>query len=201
MDNLIYKDYASWKIENHEVIETFKTNHSIIYERLEPVYVVLEHIFDLAVNQEEVDEDLETIFHVGFNYLHAQFDIIKIYFETLFQSKCDDFANYSNLILYLLFIFDIKSDLENNEIDSNIPELNDLEVLIENMIMERSEKFDFINDKMNETLKVVYAKMNYEYVSIIDIFVEIAENLGLFVFEEDEIVLGNDSCAFLLHIT
>jgi len=192
LDNLIYKDYASWKIENHEVIETFKTNHSIIYERLEPVYAVLEYIFDLAVNHEEVDEDLETIFHVGFNYLNAQFDIIKIYFETLFQSKCDDFSIYSNLILYLLFIFDIKSDLENNKIDSNISELNELETLIENMIMERSESFDYINDKMNETLKIVYAKMNYEYVSIIDIFVEIAENLNLFIFEDDEIILGDD---------
>lgn len=192
LDNLIYKDYASWKIENHEVIDIFKTNHSIIFERLEPVYVVLEHIFDLAVNHEEVDEDLETIFHVGFNYLNAQFDIIKIYFETLFQSKCDDFANYSNLILYLLFIFDIKSDLENNKIDSNISELNELETMIENMIMERTENFEYINDKMNETLKIVYSKMNYEYVSIIDIFVEIAENLNLFIFEDDEIILGND---------
>lgn len=192
MDNIIYKDYASWKIENHKVIETFKTNHSVIYERLEPVYIVLEHIFNLAVNQEEIDEDLETIFHVGFNYLNSQFEIIKIYFETLFQSKCDEFISYSNLILYLLFIFDIKSDLENNGIDSNIPELNELETLIENMIMERSENFDYINDKTNETLKIVYGKMNYEYVSIIDIFVEIAENLDLYIFEDEEIVLGND---------
>ncbi|MBN2605391.1 MAG: hypothetical protein JXR62_06200 [Bacilli bacterium] len=192
LDNIIYKDYASWKIENHKVIETFKTNHSVIYERLEPVYIVLEHIFNLAVNQEEIDEDLETIFHVGFNYLNSQFEIIKIYFETLFQSKCDEFISYSNLILYLLFIFDIKSDLENNGIDSNIPELNELETLIENMIMERSENFDYINDKTNETLKIVYGKMNYEYVSIIDIFVEIAENLDLYIFEDEEIVLGND---------
>jgi hypothetical protein len=192
LDNIIYKDYASWKIENHKVIETFKTNHSVIYERLEPVYVVLEHIFNLAVNHEEVDEDLETIFHVGFNYLNSQFEIIKIYFETLFQSKCDEFTNYSNLILYLLFIFDIKSDLENNQIDSNIPELNELETLIENMIMERSENFDYINDKTNETLKIVYGKMNYEYVSIIDIFVEIAENLDLYIFDDEEIVIGND---------
>lgn len=190
--NIAYKDYASWKIENGEVIEKFKENHSIIYERLEPIYIVLEHIFGLAVGQEQVDEDLENIFLVGFNYLNSQFDIIKIYFETLFQSNCEDFENYSNLVLYLLFIYDIKTDLENNEIDSDIEELNELETLIENSIMGRSENFDYLADQMNETLKIVYGKMNYEYVSIIDIFVEIAENLDLYIFEDEDIVLGND---------
>lgn len=192
LDSAIFKDYASWKIENLTVIEEFKTNGSVIYERLEPVYAVLEHIFDLAVNQQEIDEDLETIFHIGFNYLNSQFDIVKIYFETLFQSNCDDFGKYSNLIIFLLFIFDIRSDLENNKISSDISELNELETLIENMIMERTENFDYIKHKMNETLKIVYGKMNYEYVSIIDIFVEIAENLNIYVFEDEEILLGTD---------
>ena len=127
MDNIIYKDFASWKIENTQIIEQFDKNSSVVYERLEPVYEVLNHIYDMVVDQNEIDEDLETIFQVGFNYLNTQFDVIKIYFETLFQSKCEDFDEYSNLIVFLLYIYDLRTDLENNDINSDIEELNDLE--------------------------------------------------------------------------
>ncbi len=192
MDNSIYKDYASWKIENSETLEVFNDNSSVIYERLEPVYVVLNHIYDMVVEKKDVDEDLETIFQVGFNYLNTQFDIIKIYYETLFQSKCDDFVEYSDMILFLLYIFDLRADMESNDIDSDIEELNDLETNIENMIMEKRDDHEFINSKMNETLSIVFDLMDYEYVSIIDVFVEIAENLGLFIYEDKELVIGRE---------
>ena len=192
MDNSIYKDYASWKIENSETLEVFNDNSSVIYERLEPVYVVLNHIYDMVVEKKDVDEDLETIFQVGFNYLNTQFDIIKIYYETLFQSKCDDFVEYSDMILFLLYIFDLRADMESNDIDSDIEELNDLETNIENAVMERRDDHEFINSKMNETLSIVFDLMDYEYVSIIDVFVEIAENLGLFIYEDKELVIGRE---------
>lgn len=192
LDNSMYQDYATWKIENSETIGQFNDNSSVVYERLESVYEVLNHIYDMVIEKKEIDEDLETIFQVGFNYLNTQFDIIKIYFETLFQSKCDDFAGYSNMILYLLYIYDLRIDLENNDINSDIEELNDLETNIENMIMERRDDHDFINSQMNETLAVVFGLMDYEYVSVVDVFVEIAENLGLFLYEDEDLVIGKD---------
>ena len=98
------------------------------------------------------------------------------------------------MILYLLYIFDIRTDMENNEINSDIDELNELEICIENMIMERRNDFDNIKNQMNETLKIVFDKLNYDYVSIVDIFVEIAENLGIFIYEDDdkELLLGKE---------
>lgn len=192
LDNIIYKDFASWKIENTHILEEFDKNRSVIYERLEPVYEVLNHIYDIVVEKNEIDEDLETIFQVGFNYLNTQFDIIKIYFETLFQSKCEDFDEYSNLIVLLLYIYDLRTDLENNDIDSDIEELNDLETNIENAVMERRDDHEYINSKMNETLAIVFDLMNYEYVSVVDVFVEIAENLGLYIYEDEDLVIGKE---------
>ncbi|MCK5387716.1 MAG: hypothetical protein KAJ22_00375, partial [Candidatus Izimaplasma sp.] len=58
--------------------------------------------------------------------------------------------------------------------------------------MERRDDFDYIKDQMNETLKVVFGKMDYDYVSIVDIFVEIAENLGIFIYEDNELVIGQE---------
>lgn len=192
MDEFILKDYASWKIENHVILDTFRNNNNMIYERLEPVYLVLEHIYDLACEQQELDEDLETIFNIGFNYMHSQFSVIKIYFESLFQSNCEDFEDYHEMLLFLMYIFDVRTDLENHAINSDLESLNNAETYIENMIMERRKDFDFVRNMMNEALKDVFDQIDYEYVSIIDIYVEIAENLGIFVFENDEIVLGKD---------
>lgn len=174
------------------MIETFQKNESAIFDRLDPVYTVLNHIYDLLVEEQEIDEDLDTIFIAGFNYLHSQFEIIKIYYEKLFKSKCDDFVNYSEMVLYLLYIFDIRTDLENNEINSNIEKLNELETSIENMIIERGTDFDYIKDQMNETLKTIFDKLDYDFISIVDIFVEIAESLGIFIYEDDDLVIGKE---------
>ena len=94
-DNMLFRDYAAWKLENLEVLEKFKENNSILYERLEPIYEVLENIYDMVCENCELDEDHTTIFQVGFNYLNSQFEIVKIYFETLFESKCDRFKQYN----------------------------------------------------------------------------------------------------------
>lgn len=192
MDKLIYKDYAGWKLENQETLEQFNDNANVIYDRLEPVYAVLNYIYDLVVEGDELDEDLETIFEVGFNYLNSQFEIIKIYYDTLFQSNCEDFKDYSEMLLYLIYIYDIRSDLENHDFDSNIESLNDCETAIENMIMERRKDNVYVGNIMNEALKEVFALIDYEYVSIVDIFVEIAETFGIFLYEEDEYVLGEE---------
>jgi len=192
LDNFILKDYASWKIEHHELINLFQENNNLIYQRLEPVFVVLDHIYTLACETEKLDEDLDTIFEIGFNYLNAQLNVIKIYFESLFSSKCDDFQEYSEMLLFLIYIFDIRTDLENHGYDSDMDALNNAETYIENMIMERRDDYDYVRDMMNEALKSVFNSIDYEYVSIIDIYFEIAENFGIYLFEENELVLGED---------
>ena len=192
MDSLIYKDYAAWKLENTELLAQFHDNKNIIYDRLEPVYVVLEHIYDMVCDQVELDEDYETIFEVGFNYLNSQFEIIKIYFDSLFQKNCDDFINYSEMLLYLIYLLDVRNDLESQGIDSDIEDLNELETLIENMIMERRNDLTYVSDKMNTALEKVFKAFDFEFVSIIDVFVEIAENLGIFLYEDEDFVIGKE---------
>ena len=192
MDNFILKDYASWKIENHEIIDLFQKNNNVIYQRLEPVFIVLDHIYALACEKNELDEDLDTIFEIGFNYLNAQLNVIKIYFESLFSSNCEEFQEYSEMVLFLIYIFDIRTDLENHGLDSDIDSLNNTETYIENMIMERRNDYDYTKNMMNETLKEVFETIDYEYVSIVDIYVEIAENFGIYLYENDDFVIGKD---------
>jgi len=192
LDKLIYKDYAAWKLENQEILEQFQSNNNNIYDRLEPVYAVLNHIYDLVVEGVELDEDYELIFHSGFDYLGTQFEIVKIYYKTLFQENADDFIEYSDLLLYLIYISDVKNDLDSNDIDSDIPSLNDLEVTLENMIMERNNDIVYATNLFNTVFEEVFGKLNYEYVSIVDVFSEIAESLGIFLYENADYVIGNE---------
>lgn len=192
MDNLIYKDYAAWKLENQEMLEQFQSNNNMIYDRLEPIYAVLNHIYDLVVEGVELDDDYGLIFHTGFDYLSTQFEIIKIYYNTLFQDNCDDFLEYSELLLYLIYISDVRNDLDVNNIDSDIQSMNDLEETIENMIMDRNNDKVYATNLFNTVFEEVFKTLNYEYVSIVDIFSEIAEALGIYLYEDADYVIGNE---------
>ena len=192
MDNLIYKDYAAWKLENQEILEQFQKNDNIIYDRLEPVYAVLNHIYEMVVEGVELDEDYELIFYSGFEYLSLQFEVIKIYYSTLFQKNCDDFIEYSEMVLYLIYISDVRNDLESNGIETNQESLDDLETTIENMIMDRNNDKIYALNLFNTVIEELFSKLNYEYVSIVDIFSEIAETLGIFLYENEDYVLGNE---------
>ena len=54
LDNLLYKDYAAWKLENQETLEQFQKNGNMIYDRLEPIYAVLNHIYDHKDKQKDL---------------------------------------------------------------------------------------------------------------------------------------------------
>jgi len=176
---VVLKDYANWKMENVETLEKLKANDSLIYDRLEPVYKVLNKIYDMAVEEQELSEDLQTIFQVGLNYIHSQFEVIKVYYEKLFGSDCSRFEKYTPLVGYLLFISDFRADLEDYEETLDFEDLNDVETLIENMVAEKDVNFQYAADRLNKAVQDIIYQLDFEYVSIIDIFVEIAENLDV----------------------
>jgi hypothetical protein len=189
--NLILQDYANWKMDNVEIIERLRHNDSIIYDRLEPVYAVLNHIYDHAL-ENELSEDLETIFQVGLNYLHSQFEVIKVYYEKMFASDCDLFEAYVPLVGYLLFISDFRADLEEYEDLIDFDSLDEVETIIENMIAEKDDRFEYAAAKLNETTKNIVDQLDFEYVGVIDIYVEIAENLGITLSVDEPFVVGED---------
>ncbi|MCF7926533.1 MAG: hypothetical protein K9L74_03065 [Candidatus Izimaplasma sp.] len=192
MDDRIYRDYASWKLETHDLIEKFKEKNSLIYERFEPIIVVLDYIYNQVCDEQGIDDDLKSIFQIGFHYIYEQFELIKIYFEKIFDSDWDDFLEYSELLLYLLFILDFRKDIETSDVEYDEELFSNLEVEIEDMIMDRQNNLTYIHDRVNEVLRQVDEQIDYQYESIVDIFVEIAETLGIFIYEEDTFVVGED---------
>ena len=190
--DLILKDYVNWKFDNIDVLERFKHHESLIYDRLKPVYLVLEHIYDSIVEHGESRDEYETIFQVGLNYLHSQFEIIRIYFEKLFKADCVQFEIYTPLVGYLLFINDIRADLETVDEEIDFSELNEVETLIENMIAEKGDEFEYAANRLNEATKKLVKNLDFQYVGIVDIFTEIADNLGIDTHDDKPFIIGKD---------
>lgn len=188
----ILKDFVNWKMDNIEVLEKFKEHGSMIYDRLEPVYAVLDYIYQKAVHHGPLNEDLQTIFQVGLNYLHGQFEVIRIYYENLFEGNCYDFENYAVLVGYLMFISDFRADLEDYEDSIDFEALNDVETTIEDMIAQRENNYVYAGEILNEATQEIVDQLDFEYVSIIDIFVEIAHNLGVAIHNEEMSIIGKD---------
>ncbi len=190
--DLILKDYANWKLDNIEAIEALKHHRSLIYTRLEPIYLVLNTLYDEAVENGSLDEEKMTIFQTGLNYLHDQFAIIRIYYEKLFDADCEAFEKFTPLVVYLLFIGDFRDDVEEKNGSFDDEELNDIENMIENMIAERREDFAYVEDLLKKAVDKIIETFDVEHVSIIDIYAEIAEHLGVDLEERRTWVLGED---------
>jgi ElaB/YqjD/DUF883 family membrane-anchored ribosome-binding protein len=191
LDSFYLRDYASWKLEHHTFLEGIR-NCKEVYERIEPIYIVLNHLYGKATNNEEFDDDLETIFRFGFEHLNNHVAVLKIYYDTLFQGNIEEMRKYGEPLAYLMYIYELRIDLEQHGFDSNLKELNDIENLIENSIMERRDEIHQLRVKLNEALKKVFSQIDYEYSSITDIYVEIAENLDIYLYEEDDFLIGKD---------
>lgn len=187
--DIILKDFVNWKLDNDEIIDKFRSINSSVFRRLEPVYAVLDYSYQKAIHHGPLNEDLETIFQVGLNYLGTQFEIIKIYYQTLFNSRCEALEEFGPLVNALLYINDFRSDIEKFEDYVEIAELDDVEQMIEDMIAQKNRDFKEAETALNAVMHKIVALLDYEYTSIIDIFAEIARSLG--------IGLGEDSVSYL----
>ena len=187
--DIILKDFVNWKLDNDEIIDKFRSINSSVFRRLEPVYAVLDYSYQKAIHHGPLNEDLETIFQVGLNYLGTQFEIIKIYYQTLFKSRCEALEEFGPLVNALLYINDFRSDIEKFEDYVEIEELDDVEQMIEDMIAQKNRDFKEAETALNAVMHKIVALLDYEYTSIIDIFAEIARSLG--------IALGEDSVSYL----
>lgn len=190
--DLILKDFVNWKMDNDEIIDKFRSINSSIFRRLEPVYAVLDYTYQKAIYHGPLNEDLETIFQVGLNYLGAQFEIIKIYYQTLFSSKCESLEEFGPLVNALLYINDFRSDIEKFEDYVEIEELDEVEQMIEDMIAQKNRDFKEAEDALNDVMHKIVALLDYEYTSIIDIFAEIARSLGIGLTEDSVSYLNKE---------
>ncbi|MDA3931434.1 MAG: hypothetical protein PF513_01710 [Tenericutes bacterium] len=187
----ILKEYQSWYSENRGFFEGLKVHQSLLYTRLYPIYDVLYYLYKENKNSDSLDEDINKIIQVGLEYLHQQVFTCKLYYEKFFNKDFHAFLEYDRVVNYILFLEDLKYELKEKNIDYDQVAYEDIVEYLELMISEKKEVPENLNAYIDSRISNFIQLDSYDFLSIIDIFVEIGDTLGL-SFDEEEIIIGED---------
>ncbi len=185
----LIREYKSWLSEKQAFIDHLKSHDSTLYARIMPVYEVLNYLSDELKDQ--MNEDLQKIMQVGFEYLYTQIDTCQLYLDKIFNQDFHVFLDYDRIIAYILYLEDLRYELHEHQIEGHEIVIDRLTKELEEMMETRSDIPESINLYLDNEINQIIDK-DISFHSIIDIFVEIAETLGIELYLESDYVVGKD---------
>ena len=180
-DEKVYHEYANWKIENHELLKYLVENNSDLILRFKHVIDVTDYLYDKLIDDESYTDDEDHIFETGFYYLFDQMEEITNLLKKAYQNNVQDLEKRAKDVNLLLSTIDFQNELLGVE---NF-EQKDMDKLVEfeQFVLEKLEKKETIPDhmfsKLDKISYEIFNKLNLEYYPIDDIFLEIADELGI----------------------
>lgn len=189
----LFQEYASWVKEIEDFYLETKEHEMSLYDRFMPIYEVLNHIY-LGVSEKtlELTDDLEKIFSVGFEYLHDQIESCRMYLEMYFQNDFHEFMEYDGVMATLFFLEDIRYELTEKDIEVDPEKINQLTDEIETMLHDHQPIPEGFVLYVDDVIKNLLEGQDFEFYGIIDIFCDVAEALGVYLYEEEDLTLGKD---------
>jgi hypothetical protein len=153
----VIQDYNYWMEEKKALIDYLLEHESLIYQRLESIFTVLDAIerFD-----EITDEDLE-VFQWGFQYLNEQFVTLEQMMDDL---SIDQIDQQSVLFNYMMDLSDFYMDAVISEDIKKACE--QYLILLQGLIMHQQPLSDYIYTQIES----LYMEATESYVSIPQMF-------------------------------
>ncbi len=189
----IIREYNQWLKDNQHFILHLRGHDSSLYTRVSPIYEVLNHFKEEYEDGIlESDEDVMKIFQVGLEYLHSQVETCRIYLENTFHQDFHHFLEYEQIIGYLLYIEDLRYELEENEVSYDKHTMDQLIDFLEDLMADKAEIPENINLYVDSEIHKIADFSKWNFQSIIDIFVQIAETVGIELYIESDYVVGKD---------
>lgn len=111
----MYKDYEYWYKENKDLIDHLAHHQSLIYDRYQDIFNVLNYVKDL--DPKKIDSDLEVIFDSGFAYIYDRINYIKTYLKDNFINDLHVFLKYEEIFNYYLYVEDLFEAFGREEMD------------------------------------------------------------------------------------
>lgn len=180
-DERIYHDYANWKIENHELLTYLVDNNSDLIIRFKHVIDVIDYLYDKLIDDTNYTDEENQIFETGFYYMFDQMEEIVSLLKKSYKNKIEDLESRANDVNLLLAAIDFQNELLGVE-DF---EQKDMDVLVEfekkilKMLEDKQEIPQDIYDQLDQVSLEIFTKLHVEYYPINDIFLEIADELGI----------------------
>ena len=186
----IFEDYEDWKNENLDLINELIKLKSPIISRISHVIAVTDYIYNMYVQNQTVEDYLENIFEHGFDYLHDHFVTITTILHKEYRNNLVGMNKIAKTINLLLYVNDFQNELENDENhkDDDEKKLSDFE----QKVLEYIEKHEDAPDELFALLDDITIDIfPSDYKSVNDILFEVAEQLGLIKYQNDEDPIDN----------
>jgi len=186
-------EYISWFQENQDLYLELKEHESILYDRFLPLLEVLNHITsEVLEGRMQLSDDLEKIFSIGFEYVALQFETVKLYLDTVFKGDLHELLEYQEVLSALLYAEDLRYEIAEKEANVDSDLFDSLIDKIETILQNKEPIDENFAIMIDDEVKALLKDESFDFYGIIDIFVEVAETLGIYLYEEEDILLGKD---------
>lgn len=179
-DELKYHEYANWKMENHDLLKYLTENNSDLMIRFKHVLDVTDYLYNKLIDDPNFSEDEDQIFETGFYYLFDQIDKITQLLKP-YRNEFKALEKRAKEINLLLSAIDFQNELATLEDydDTDMADLIDFEQEITKKIENKEEVEEDMYEKLDRITFEIFNKLDVEYYPINDIFLEIADELGI----------------------
>ncbi|MCR5786170.1 MAG: hypothetical protein K6G28_00490 [Acholeplasmatales bacterium] len=186
----IFEDYEDWKNENIDLINELIKLKSPIISRISHVIGVVDYINNLYNEQGSVEDYLENIFEHGFDYLHDHFVTITTILHKEYRNNVLGMNKNAKTINLLLYVNDFQNELSNEDDhkEEDLEKLSDFEQKVLGYIERHEEAPDELFGALDD---LTFDMFDADYRGVNDIMYEVAEELNLIQYPDDDNPIDN----------
>jgi hypothetical protein len=180
-DERIYHEYANWKLENHDLLKYLVDSNSDLIIRFKHVIDVIDYLYDKLIDDQSYSDEENHIFETGFYYMFDQVEEILNLLNKSYHNNIKDLELRAKDVNLLLSTIDFQNELlgvENFE-QKDMDQLIEFEQEVLKRLENKEEVPIDLFDKLDEYTLSLFQKLDVEYFPINDIFLEIADELGI----------------------
>ena len=177
----VYHEYASWKLDKNEFLQTLISIKSSLMLRFQHVYHVVEHLYTKMVDTLSYNEDELNIFQTGFYYLADQIDEIEDILKKYFNEDVHALEKHAKEVNLLLSTIEFQQEILGLEEfqQTDLDQLMDFEKkLIDKLSNQEPIPMNMFKD-LDDLTYHMFKRLKVDFYPIDDIYLEIADELGI----------------------
>lgn len=177
----IYHEYASWKLEKSELIHSLKASSSNLIIRFNHVIDVVDFLYDKMVETLSYEEEELNIFKTGFYYIAEQIEELENILRDYYQDDLEALELRAKDVNLLLSTIEFQNELMGVDAfdETDLNKLIAFEKNVLNKIKDKEHVPESMFKELDEMTLEMFSKLEVEFFSINDIFLEIADELGI----------------------
>lgn len=182
--DVVVEDYEKFKDENEKLITELFLHESDITKRFHHVYRILEFLDNKENSGVDLTSDEDVIFKTAFSYLYELFNQIEIILEKDYNNDVKELEKHAKTLNLLLYANDFQHEL--SEVGKESTKLNDFADLVLGYLQKHEDAPEELFCVLDD---ITFGLFDEDYYGVSEIFLDIAEEMGLADFDDDTYVI------------